>query len=71
MVLSNSTKTVFLDGLLWELEVIQVKKTRYYDTFETPSRQTSQKTVFSTRSLKNNVNTSVLDEFVLDVAKTS
>ena len=53
---------VFLAGLLWELKVIQVKKTPVFTRhFKLLVEKTSQK-VFSTHSLKNTVNSGVLDE---------
>ena len=53
---------VFLEGLLWELEVIKVKKTLVFTIhFKRLVTKTSQKTVFSTRSSNNTVNSGVLD----------
>ena len=55
---------VLLAGLLWELEVIQVKKTPVFTIhFKLLVEKPSRKTMFSTHLLKNTVNSGVLDEF--------
>ena len=54
---------VLLARLLWELEVIQVKKTPVFTIhFKLLVEKPSRKTMFSTHSLKNTVNSGVLDE---------
>ena len=53
---------VFLDGLRKELEVIKVKKTLIFTIhFKRLVKKTSQNTMVSTHSLKNTVNSGVLD----------
>ena len=55
---------VFLAGLLWELEVVQLKKTPVFTGHvKFLVEKTLQKNVFSTHSLKNHVNSRGLDEF--------
>ena len=55
---------VLCGGLLWEIEVIQVKQTPVFTRhFKLLVEKTSQKNMSSTHSFKNTVNSGVLDEF--------